>query len=227
LSAELQSASADAEPEYLLREVPKALEQSLDGVQRVSQIVQAMRDFSHPGSAEKQSADINRAIEAAVTVSRNAWKYVADVKLNLDPNLPLVQCMIGQIQQALLNLLINAAQAIEEKTGKNSLEKGTIYVSTRQAGNAVEIRVEDTGAGIPEEIRNRVFEPFFTTKAVGKGTGQGLALVHTVVVKTHSGSLWIESPPGKGAAFVLQIPLGDGGGEQKKAPEKEPAAVQG
>ena len=227
LSAELQSASADAEPEYLLHEVPKALEQSLDGVQRVSQIVQAMRDFSHPGSAEKQSADINRAIEAAVTVSRNAWKYVADVKLNLDPNLPLVQCMIGQIQQALLNLLINAAQAIEEKTGKNSLEKGTIYVSTRQAGSAVEIRVEDTGAGIPEEIRNRVFEPFFTTKVVGKGTGQGLALVHTVVVKRHSGSLWIESPPGKGAAFVLQIPLGDGGGEQKKAPEKEPTAVQG
>ena len=174
LAAELNAGLAEAEIDFLVVEVPKALAQSLDGVERVSQIVKAMREFSHRGSIEKLSADLNRAIEAAITVSRNEWKYVADVKTDLDPELPLLHCVIGQIQQVILNLLINAAHAIEEKIGPDSQQKGVIHVTTRSVSDAVEIRVEDTGNGIPEELRSRVFEPFFTTKPVGKGTGHGV-----------------------------------------------------
>ena len=227
LAAELHAAGAEAEINYLVNEVPKALTQSLDGVERVSQIVKAMREFSHRGSLEKESADLNRAIEAAIIVSRNEWKYVADVKTDLDPALPLVQCVIGQLQQVILNLLINAAHAIGEKIGPDSQQKGVIHVTTRLVPDAVEIRIEDTGNGIPEELRSRVFEPFFTTKPVGKGTGQGLALVHSLIVKGHSGKVWIESPPGKGAAFVIQIPLESPVGQEDSAPDREPTSVPG
>jgi PAS domain S-box-containing protein len=225
LAAELHAAVDEADINYLIIEVPKALAQSLDGVEQVSQIVKAMREFSHRGSLEKESADLNRAIEAAITVSRNEWKYVADVKTDLDPALPLVQCVIGQLQQVILNLLINAAHAIGEKIGPDSQQKGVIHVTTRLVPDAVEIRVEDTGTGIPEELRSRVFEPFFTTKLVGKGTGQGLALVHSAIVEGHSGKVWIESPPGKGAAFVIQLPLETLVGTEKTAPEREPTSV--
>ena len=225
LAAELHAAAVEAEIDYLVQEVPKALAQSLDGVERVSQIVKAMREFSHRGSLEKESADLNRAIEAAITVSRNEWKYVADVKTDLDPALPLVQCVIGQLQQVILNLLINAAHAIGEKIGPDSQQKGVIHVTTRLVPDAVEIRIEDTGTGIPEELRSRVFEPFFTTKPVGKGTGQGLALVHSLIVKGHSGKIWIESPPGKGAAFVIQLPLETPLGTERAAPDREPTLV--
>jgi PAS domain S-box-containing protein len=225
LAAELQAAAVETEIDYLVREVPMALAQSLDGVERVSQIVKAMREFSHRGSLKKESADLNRAIEAAVTVSRNEWKYVAEVKTDLDPALPLAECVIGQLQQVFLNLLINAAHAIREKLGPDSPQKGVIHVMTRVVGDAIEIRIEDTGTGIPEEFRGRVFEPFFTTKSVGKGTGQGLALVHSVIVKGHSGKVWIESPLGKGATFVIQLPLQTPLETEKAAPDREPTSV--
>jgi PAS domain S-box-containing protein len=225
LAAELQAAAVETEIDYLVREVPMALAQSLDGVERVSQIVKAMREFSHRGSLEKESADLNRAIEAAVTVSRNEWKYVAEVKTDLDPALPLAECVIGQLQQVFLNLLINAAHAIREKLGPDSQQKGVIHVTTRVVDDAIEIRIEDTGTGIPEELRSRVFEPFFTTKSVGKGTGQGLALVHSVIVKGHSGKVWIESPLGKGATFVIQLPLETPLETEKAAPDREPTSV--
>ena len=222
LAAELHAA-AEAEIDYLVQEVPKALAQSLDGVERVSQIVKAMREFSHPGGLEKQSADLNRAIQAAITVSRNEWKYVAEVQADLDSELPLVECVIGQIQQVVLNLLINAAHAIQEKIGPESQEKGIIHVTTRVVVDMVEIRVEDTGTGIPQELHTRVFEPFFTTKRVGKGTGQGLALVHSLIVKGHSGKIWIESPPGKGATFVIQLPMENAWGTGNVALAQESA----
>jgi PAS domain S-box-containing protein len=225
LAAELYAATAEAEIDYLVREVPQALAQSLDGVEQVSQIVKAMREFSHQGSLEKESADLNRAIEAAITVSRNEWKYVADVNTDLDPALPLVPCVIGQLQQVILNLLINAAHAIGEKIGPDSLKKGVIHVTTRLMPGAVEIRIEDSGAGIPERLRSRVFEPFFTTKPVGKGTGQGLALVHSLIVKGHSGKVWFESPPGKGATFVIQLPLETPVEREKAGSDREPSLV--
>lgn len=197
---------AAADLDYLRKELPKAARQSLEGVARVSTIVGAMKEFSHPGSESKTLADLNRAIESTVTVSRNEWKYVADLELELDPHLPPVPCHPGEINQAVLNLVVNAAHAIGDAVG-HSGRKGRITVRTRSEGGHVVIQVEDTGAGIPEAIRDRVFDPFFTTKGVGKGSGQGLAIAHSVVVDKHGGTIGFESEPGQGTLFTIQLPL--------------------
>jgi PAS domain S-box-containing protein len=196
-----------ADFEYLQAEIPRAIEQSLDGIERVAKIVRAMKDFSHPGSEEKRSIDINQAIETTITVARNEWKYVSDVETHFDPNLPLVPCHAGEFNQVILNLLINAAQAIAEALEDGSQGKGTIVVSTMRDQDWAEISISDTGAGVPEAVRSRVFEPFFTTKPVGKGTGQGLALAHTAIVRRHGGKIWFDSELGKGTTFYIRMPL--------------------
>lgn len=196
-----------ADPEYLEAEIPRAIEQSLEGIQRVARIVRAMKEFSHPGSEEKQPADINKAIETTVTVARNEWKYVADVELKFAADLPLVPCHLGEFNQVILNLIINAAHAIAQVVGDGGKGKGKITISTYQCDDSVEIAISDTGAGIPEHIRSRIFEPFFTTKPLGKGTGQGLALAHNVVVRRCGGKLWFETEPGKGTTFYILMPL--------------------
>ena len=196
-----------ADFEYLQAEIPRAIEQSLDGIERVAKIVRAMKDFSHPGSEEKRSIDINQAIETTITVARNEWKYVSDVETHFDPNLPLVPCHAGEFNQVILNLLINAAQAIAEAMEDGSRGKGTIVVSTMRDQDWAEISISDTGAGVPEAVRSRVFEPFFTTKPVGKGTGQGLALAHTAIVRRHGGKIWFDSELGKGTTFYIRMPL--------------------
>jgi signal transduction histidine kinase len=193
--------------DYLLVEIPKAIHQSLDGLQRIAKIVRAMKEFSHPGSDEKAPVDINRAIETTVAVTRNEWKYVADLILQLDDTLPLVPCVQGEFNQAILNLIVNAAQAIAGTVVEGAGEKGKITITTRRHGESAEISVRDTGVGVPEAIRTRIFEPFFTTKPVGKGTGQGLAQVHSTVVKRHKGQLWVESEAGHGATFFVRLPL--------------------
>ena len=195
----------DSDFEYLQKETPRALDQSLDGIQRIAGIVRAMREFSHPDSDEKQAIDVNRAIEAAITVSRNEWKYVADVETHLDTTLPLVRCFAGEFNQVIINLLINAAHAIGEVVADNT--KGKIIVGSRHVGDSVEVSIKDTGTGIPKEVRSRVFEPFFTTKPIGKGTGQGLALAHAVVVRRHGGRIWFDTEAGCGTTFFIQIPL--------------------
>jgi len=212
LSAVLDSQLYDLSIEdidYYAEEIPKAIEQSLDGVGRISEIVQAMRTFSHPGGMEKTALDINKAIQSTITVSRNEWKYVADVQTDLDPDLPLVSCLAGEINQVFLNLIVNAAQAIEDAkaTGVSHEERGTIVISTRRDEGNLEVRIGDTGTGIPEEIRPRIFEPFFTTKGVGRGTGQGLAIAHIVVVEKHSGTISFETELGKGTIFIIRLPL--------------------
>jgi Signal transduction histidine kinase len=164
-----------------------------------------MKEFSHPDSAEKTATDLNRAIESTITVARNEWKYVSDMVTEFDDQLAAVVCYPGDINQVVLNLLVNAAHAIKEKVKDG--EKGQIRVRTRMLGEMVEISVSDTGSGIPEAIRNRVFEPFFTTKEVGKGTGQGLALAYTVVVKKHGGKIWFETEIGKGTTFFITLPV--------------------
>jgi PAS domain S-box-containing protein len=199
--------SKKADVEYLIQEVPRAIDQTLDGVQRVAKIVSAMKEFSHPGSQEKRAVDLNRAIETTVTISRNEWKYVADVQTDLDPNLPLVPCLAGEINQVLLNLLVNAAHAIADVVQSIENGRGTITISTRQDGDWVEMSVADTGTGIPEHAREQVFDPFFTTKEVGKGTGQGLMLAHTVVVKKHGGRIWFDTEVGKGTTFFVRLPI--------------------
>jgi signal transduction histidine kinase len=196
--------------EYLATEVPSALKQLLQGVDHVARIVRAMKEFSHPGEVEKTFADINGAIETIVVVSKNEWKYVAELTTDLDRSLPLVPCLIGELNQVVLNLIVNAAHAIADVRPRAG-GMGRIHVSTRLDGSFAEIRVSDTGGGIPESIRDKVFDPFFTTKPIGKGTGQGLAIAHTVVVQKHNGTIDFESQPGEGTTFVIRLPLGTEG----------------
>ncbi len=196
--------------EYLSEHIPKAIDLSLEGVKRIAKIVKGFKEFSHPGSEEKQAINLNQAIETTISVARHEWKYCADVVTAFDADLPLVPCLVGEFNQVILNLIVNSAHAISNAAEKNGNGKGTITISTRQEGDWARIAVADTGAGIPTEIRSRVFEPFFTTKEVGKGTGQGLALAHAAIVKRHQGQLWFESELGHGTTFFIRLPLGTG-----------------
>jgi PAS domain S-box-containing protein len=205
--AKLLQYTEKADPTYLLGEIPQAIAQALEGVQRISKIVRAMKEFSHPGSEGKCAIDINRAIETTIAVARNEWKYVADIDTSFADDLPAVVCLAGEFNQVILNLLINAAHAIGDAVKGRSGSKGTITIATRRHGEWMEVQISDTGSGIPENIRARIFEPFFTTKEVGKGTGQGLALAHAVIVKKHHGKIWFESEIGKGTTFFLRLPL--------------------
>ena len=193
---------------YLRTEIPVAIEQALDGIQRISQITSAMKEFSHPGKREKTSVDLRRIIENSLTVCRNEWKYVADLKTEFDPELTTLHCLPGELSQVLVNLIVNAAQAIGDAAGRRSEQLGTIIVRTHRKHDWAEISVTDNGPGIPPEILQRVFEPFFTTKEVGKGTGQGLAIAHGVVVEKHGGTISATSEVGRGTTFVLRLPLG-------------------
>lgn len=206
-TAQLHYCIKEADLEYLLTEMPNAIDQSLEGVQRVAKIVHAMKEFSHPGSEQKAPIDINRAIETTITVARNEWKYVSEVETCFDPELPLVHCHAGEFNQVILNLLINAAHAIRQVVGDASKGKGKIRVRTEHDADSVEIAIQDTGCGIPQAIRSRIFEPFFTTKPVGQGTGQGLALAHTIIVRRHGGRLWFETVEGKGTTFFVRLPI--------------------
>ncbi|WP_051261170.1 ATP-binding protein [Desulfovibrio inopinatus] len=208
LVAKVDSASEEADLEYLFEEVPLALQQSIEGVERVGKIVLSMKQFSHPGHEEMTLLDINAALENTATVSRNEWKYVSDLELDLDPDLPFVPVLPGELHQVFLNLILNAAHAIEELNPRNSGRKGKIVVQTRAFEDIVEIRISDTGAGIPEHVRHRIFDPFFTTKKIGKGTGQGLAISHAVIVKKHKGTIGFETESGKGTTFILRLPRG-------------------
>jgi PAS domain S-box-containing protein len=206
-STALVAALQGLDLDYLRAEIPKALEESLSGLERVGKIVGAMKEFSHPGTGEKVSVDLNRAIESTVTVARNEWKYVSELELDLDPDLPAVQGLPDEINQVFLNMVVNAAHAIAEKRGASAASLGKITIRTRSTKDGVEIRIGDDGAGIPEGIRQRIFDPFFTTKGVGKGTGQGLAIARSVVVDKHGGSIAVESTVGVGTTFVIRMPL--------------------
>jgi signal transduction histidine kinase len=205
--AEVESAISGADLPYLLGEIPKAISQTLEGVERVSTIVKAMKEFSHPGPAEKTAVDLRRAIETTLIVCRNEWKYVADVSTEFDDTMPQIQCLPGELNQVILNLVTNAAQAIAPVVESSGGDRGKIIIRTRRDGDCVEIQVADTGAGIPEEVRNRIFDPFFTTKAVGKGSGQGLAIVHNAVVTRHGGTISFDTDIGKGTTFTVRLPI--------------------
>ena len=197
---------SECDATYLQTEVPRALDQSLEGIARVAKIVRAMKEFSHPGSDEKQLTDINKSILTTLTVARNEWKYVADVETVLAPDIELVPCHVSELNQVILNLLINSAHAIAEVVGDASKGKGKIIIRTVQEKDSTTISIADTGAGIPPEIQSKVFDPFFTTKGVGRGTGQGLSLAHNSIVKKHKGRIWFETEPGKGTTFFVQLP---------------------
>jgi PAS domain S-box-containing protein len=192
---------------FLREEIPAAINQSLEGVQRVTEIVRAMKEFSHPGIHEKTAIDINRAIASAVTVARNEWKYVAEVTYDFEEDLPPVQVLPGEFNQVILNILVNAAHAIAAKGGGESGQKGVIKVATRNLGSSITVEISDSGTGIPEAIHDKIFDPFFTTKEVGKGTGQGLAISHNVITKKHGGTLTFKSVTGAGTTFIITLPV--------------------
>ena len=190
---------------FLENEVPECIHQTEDGLDRVSKIVNAMKSFSHISDEKKQLADINKAIESAVIVSSNEWKYSAEIKMNFDEQLPLVNCFVGDINQVIMNMILNATHSIEDM---HSDSKGTITISTCcKEDKAVVISVSDTGKGIPEDIQDKIFLPFFTTKEVGKGTGQGLSMAYAIIVEKHGGKLTFESTLNKGTTFFIELPL--------------------
>ncbi len=196
--------------EYLGAEVPRALEEALEGLGRISTIVKAMKNFSHPSNGAFGQADLNAAIQSTITVARNEWKYVAEVELDLDQAMPAVTCIEDEFNQVVLNMLVNAAHAIESRlsaAGTPRGSKGRIRISTHAAGEQAEIRIQDSGTGMPPHVVTRIFDPFFTTKAVGKGTGQGLAIAHQVIVVKHGGTIDVETTPGSGTTFVIRLPL--------------------
>jgi len=217
----LVRACRDADVDYLTGEIPIAVGQSLEGVSHVTAIVKAMKEFCHPGRREKVYTDINRAIDVTITIARNEWKYVADVTTELDPDLPNVLCLAGDINQVLLNLIVNAAHAVGDVVDEARDEKGSIVVSTTRINGSVEIRVRDTGCGIPDPVRDRLFDPFFTTKEAGKGTGQGLAIVRKVV-DDHFGSIEFETTVGVGSTFIIRLPI-DGDAEKEGVIQDEPS----
>lgn len=204
---DISETMAKVDAPFLIDEIPKAIDQALEGASRVATLVAAMKEFSHPGSKEKTPIDLNHAIENTITVARNEWKYIADLETEFDKSLPHVKCLPGEFNQVILNLIVNAAHAIADALPKGSSGKGKIRVETRKLPTCAEIRISDTGTGIPEAIRNRIFDPFFTTKEVGKGTGQGLAIARSVVVDKHGGTIRFETEEGKGTTFILCLPL--------------------
>jgi PAS domain S-box-containing protein len=193
--------------EFLRQEIPEAIAQSLEGLNRVAMIVRAMKEFSHPGSDRLEPADLNRAINSTVEVSRNRWKYTSGLELELACDLPMIPCLLGEFNQVLLNLIVNAADAVADRFGTAGDVHGMITISTHKTDeHHVEVRVKDNGTGIPEAIRDRIFTPFHTTKEVGKGTGQGLALARNVIVNKHHGELFFQTAAGEGTTFIIRLP---------------------
>jgi len=199
------SLSDEIEVDYLAEEVPNAITQTLDGVDRVSTIVRSMKDFSHPGSDSLENIDLNHSIKSTINVSRNEWKYCAQMHTYFDPELTTVSCFPGELNQVILNMIVNAAHAIEA-IRSDSDPLGSITIKTRSHDDNVEIQISDTGNGMPDDIKKHIFEPFFTTKGVGKGTGQGLAIAYSVIVDKHKGKINVDSEPGKGTTFTMLLP---------------------
>jgi two-component system, NtrC family, sensor kinase len=204
---EYEEARQEIGVDYLEAQVPKALDRALEGLERVATIVRAMKDFAHPDDREKTPADLNAALSSTITIARNEYKYVADVATDFGV-LPDVPCHIGELNQVFLNLIVNAAQAIEG--AKRPEQRGHIRITTRLEGTEAHIAVADDGPGIPDGVRDRIFDPFFTTKPVGKGTGQGLSIARNVVVDKHGGSLTFETTLGVGTTFHVRIPTSPG-----------------
>jgi signal transduction histidine kinase len=188
----------------LVEDLADAATESLDGARRVAEIVRALKAFAHPGSDATDTVDLNEVVESTLVVSRNEWKYVATIQEELDPDLPMIDGNRGRLQQVLLILIVNAAQAIASMQRKH---KGRIDVGTRVVNGHVEVWVQDDGPGIPDSIAKRVYEPFFTTKEVGVGSGQGLAVAHRIVVEQHHGELDFAPTARGGTRFSIRLPL--------------------
>jgi two-component system, NtrC family, sensor kinase len=194
---------------YLTTEIPAAIGENENGIQIVRKIVMAMKNFSHPGMKTMQKADINEAIRSTITITKNVWKYSAEIETGFAEKLPEVTCHIADINQVFLNMITNSCDAIAEKNEKNgnSDTPGKIKVRTYCDEDFVHIEITDDGNGIPQAVIDKIFQPFFTTKQVGKGTGQGLALSYDIIVNKHNGKISVESEPGEGTKFTVSLPI--------------------
>ncbi len=206
LLSEIGEIRKEVDLSFLVNEIPQAIEQSLEGIKRVSTMLSAMRDFSHIDERRANSVDINKVIQSTVVICRNEYKYIADILLDLDDNLPRVICCQDDINQVLLNLIINAVHSIEERQKKDK-QRGTIKIRTQKHERDVVIRVQDSGTGIAPEVQEKMFEPFYTTKDAGKGTGQGLSIIKSIVEEKHKGRLEYETEIGKGTEFYIYLPV--------------------
>jgi signal transduction histidine kinase len=190
--------------EFFREEVPRAIQRTIEGTERVATIVRAMKEFSHPDASEIMAADLNRALQNTLMIARSEYKYVATVNLQCG-DLPEVMCNVGELSQVFLNLIVNSAHALAD--ARRDTETGRITIKTGVVEGFAEFSFEDNGCGIPEEIIDKIYDPFFTTKEVGRGTGQGLAIARSIVVDKHSGRISVKSTPGTGTRFILQLPL--------------------
>ena len=190
---------------YLVEHVPSAVERSLEGLGRVATIVRSMKQFAHPDQVEMTQVDLNEAIQTTLVIARNEYKFVADIETSL-ADLPPIACHLGEINQAVLNIVVNSAHAIADAV-EGTDRRGLISIKTWLDGGAVFISIRDTGRGIPAAVRDQIFDPFFTTKEVGRGTGQGLAIARSAIVEKHGGDLRFESEPGHGTTFFIRLPI--------------------
>ncbi|WP_300163369.1 PAS domain-containing protein [Solidesulfovibrio sp.] len=203
---------AETDLPYLRQEVPTAIANTRKGIRQVTEIVGAMRQMSHPGTGEALFFDINAQIRDIVTITRNAWKHVAEVEFDLAPDLPLVYGQPHEVSQVLLNVVLNAAQALEEQAQREPWRRGRIAIASSLVAGSVTVTVADNGPGVDPAHAGRIFDPFFTTKPAGKGTGQGLAISHAIMAR-HGGTIECGSRPGEGARFFIRFPTE--GGAQK------------
>jgi signal transduction histidine kinase len=202
--AQLTALETACDFEFLAQEVPKAFTRSLEGAERVASIVRAMREFAYPHGEEHVAADLNHAINTTLTVARSEYKYAAHIDLQLG-ELPPVVCNLGELNQVFLNLIVNAAHAIQDS--EKDACSGCITITTRQIDEMVEISVADNGCGIASDNLDKIFDPFYTTKEVGRGTGQGLAIARSIVVDKHAGRIQVSSTLGVGTCFVVLLPI--------------------
>jgi PAS domain S-box-containing protein len=190
--------------EFILEDSPAAIAGALEGVSRVAEIVKAMNTFSHVESSKcMQTINLHDTINSALIITRNRYKLIALVETHFSSQVGKLKCYVAELNQVLLNLIINAVHAIEEK----HIETGLIRISTYKHPDTIEIEIADNGVGIPEAIQDKVFNLFFTTKPVGKGTGQGLSLAHSIIVEKHHGKLYFESSVGLGTTFHIHLPI--------------------
>ncbi len=205
LVSEIRATEESIDLPYLQANAPASFESCQEGISRISTIVRAMKEFAHPDQKDKVLANLNQALQTTLAIARNEYKYVAEVVTDLG-DLPPVLCHVGDLNQVFLNLIVNAAHAIGDVVGQSG-SKGAIRIRTSREESLARIDIADSGAGIPEAIRQRIFDPFFTTKEVGKGTGQGLAIARSVIVTKHGGTLTFDSEVGKGTTFTIRLPI--------------------
>lgn len=207
LRQELAAALEQADVEFLRDEVPKAIHQSLEGAGQVAEIVRGIMKFAPPLVSELVSTDLREAIENTITVTAHDWKHVAEMETDFDPDLPPVPCLPSEFNHVILNMILNAAHAIAQRSGNGPEHKGTIAIRTRRDGDQAEIRISDTGTGIPEDLGERIFDHFFTSQDTGQARGLGLSMAHGIIVDLHGGTIDFETELGRGTTFIIRLPL--------------------